>query len=161
MGRRGPAPTPTRLKLLRGETRPSRLNRAEPRPRGDRLRVPSDLDPAAKAVWRRVVGAVGATGVLTTADADGLRIYCESVVRYQHAADLLAASGALITAGGRGARRGELVKNPLHQIVRDNAILVRAFARELGLTPAARVGLRSGNEAEHDPFAEFLDRTAG
>ena len=77
---------------------------------------------------------MGATGVLTAADADGLRIYCESVARYRHAAQLLDQSGPLITATGRGARRGELVKNPLHQIVRDNAVLVRAFARELGLT---------------------------
>ena len=161
MGARGPRPTPTRLKVLRGETRPSRLNRAEPKPAGDDLPVPADLGPAATAVWRRVAKAMGATGVLTAADADGLRIYCESVARYQHAAQLLDASGPLITAAGRGARRGELVKNPLHQIVRDNAVLVRAFARELGLTPAARVGLRTGDEGTADPFADFLDGTAG
>ena len=57
----------------------------------------------------------------------------------------------------RGARGGELVKNPLHQIVRDNALLVRALARELGLTPAARVGLRGGEETAGDPFADFPD----
>jgi P27 family predicted phage terminase small subunit len=161
MGARGPRPTPTRLKVLRGETRPSRLNRDEPQPAGDELRVPADLGPAATEVWRRVAGAMGATGVLTAADADALRIYAESVARYQHAAGLLDQSGPLITAAGRGARRGELVKNPLHQIVRDNAVLVRAYARELGLTPAARVGLRARDEAEPDPFAAFLDRTAG
>jgi P27 family predicted phage terminase small subunit len=107
------------------------------------------------------MGAMGATGVLTVADADALRIYADAVARYQHAAELLDASGPLITAAGRGARRGELVKNPLHQIVRDNAILVRAFARELGLTPAARVGLRGQDEGDADPFAAFLDETAG
>ena len=32
MGRRGPAPTPTKVKRLRGETRPSRLNLHEPSP---------------------------------------------------------------------------------------------------------------------------------
>jgi phage terminase small subunit len=39
-------------------------------------------------------------------------------------------------------RDGLLVKNPLHQIVRDNADAIKKYARELGLTPAARVGLR-------------------
>ena len=29
MGRRGPAPTPTKIKILRGETRPSRVNYRE------------------------------------------------------------------------------------------------------------------------------------
>lgn len=159
MGARGPRPQPTKLKLLRGETRPSRLNRHEPQPRGDRPRMPRDLSPAPRAVWRRVVREMGATGVITAADGDVLRVYCESMARYSHAAGLLEASGPLIRASGTGARRGELVKNPLHQIVRDNALLVRALARELGLTPAARVGLRGGEETAGDPFADFLDAT--
>ena len=44
MGRRGPAPTPTKLKLLRGETRPSRINRAEPKP-GGVPRMPERHEP--------------------------------------------------------------------------------------------------------------------
>jgi phage terminase small subunit len=34
-----------------------------------------------------------------------------------------------------------MIRSPLHQIVRDNAAVVRAFARELGFTPSAREGL--------------------
>ena len=63
---------------------------------------------------------------------------CESLVRYQHAARLLVQSGPLV----RGRHGGELVKNPLHQVVRDNADELRQFARELGLSPSARAGLR-------------------
>lgn len=161
MGSRGPRPIPTALKVLRGETRPSRLDRSEPQPRAGRPRLPPDLGPAATTVWRRVLREMGATGVITAVDADVLRIYCESVARYLYAAGMLEASGPLITAGGTGARRGELVKNPLHQVVRDNAVLVRALARELGLTPAARVGLRGRDQAERDPFADFLDARIG
>ena len=36
---------------------------------------------------------------------------------------------------------GSLVKNPLHQVVRDDADQIRQFARELGLSPSARAGL--------------------
>ena len=39
-------------------------------------------------------------------------------------------------------RDGNLVKNPLHQVARDNADEVRQLARELGLSPSTRVGLR-------------------
>ena len=141
MARRGPAPTPTALKILRGETRPSRLNRHEPRPVGDLVPIPADLSPEAEAVWRRVLREFGQTGVIRGADADVLRIYCETVARYAQASRLLDASGPLI----RGARGGELVKNPLHQIVRDNAVLIRSLAGELGLTPAARVGLHAAS----------------
>ncbi len=140
MGRRGPAPTPTVLKLLRGETRPSRINRHEPIPVGELGPIP-DISPEAQAVWRHVVGALGNTGVLRDADSDIVRIYCETVARYDKASRLLDASGPLIT----GARGRELVKNPLHQVVRDDAVLIRSLASELGLTPAARVGLHDAH----------------
>jgi phage terminase small subunit len=37
---------------------------------------------------------------------------------------------------------GHLAKNPLHQVVRDNADHVRLLARELGLSPASRASLQ-------------------
>ncbi|HSW42473.1 MAG TPA: phage terminase small subunit P27 family [Patescibacteria group bacterium] len=136
MGRRGPAPTPTRVKRLRGETRPSRLNLREPMPAPDVPRMPPDMDADAKAVWRRVLRHMRQTGVIRAADADVLRCYCEAVSRYAAAARLYAQTGPLTR------RDGNLVKNPLHQVARDNADEVRQFARELGLSPSARVGLR-------------------
>ena len=116
--------------------------------------MPDDLSQAARAVWQRVMRAYGATGVITEADADGLRAYCEAVVRYVHAQKALEASGPLV----RDAHRSGLVKNPLHQMVRDNADQMRAWARELGLTPAARVGLRADSSAGASPLADFLAR---
>jgi P27 family predicted phage terminase small subunit len=105
--------------------------------------MPLDMSPTAKTIWRRVLREMGETGVIRAVDADVLRAYCEAVSRYSYAATTLEQAGPLITARGTGARRGELVKNPLHQIVRDDALLVRAFARELGLTPSARAGLET------------------
>lgn len=137
MGTRGPIPKPTRLKILAGETRPSRVNYAEPIPGGGPLTPPEDLREEARIVWERVVDALGPTGVLTGADRDILRLYCEAWARYVEAETALSRSGPLITG-----RDGNLVKNPLHQIVRDNADAIKKYARELGLTPAARVGLR-------------------
>jgi P27 family predicted phage terminase small subunit len=138
MGTRGPAPKPTRLRLLAGETRPSLVNYAEPIPAGGPLTPPSDLRIEAREVWERVVSALGPTGVLTSADKDILRLYSEAFVRYQEAEAMLSKTGPLLKG-----RDGNFVKNPLHQIVRDNADAVKKYARELGLTPAARVGLRS------------------
>jgi P27 family predicted phage terminase small subunit len=111
------------------------------------------MSDASRAVWDRVIRDFGATGVLTGVDTDALRIYCEAVVRYVNAAVRLEKSGPLI----KGARLGEPVKNPLHQIVRDNADLVRAFARELGFTPAARSGLTNvARKPEADPLADWM-----
>jgi phage terminase small subunit len=81
MGRRGPAPTPSALKRLRGETRPSRLNHHEPVPAADVPKLPADMDADAKVVWRRVMRDMRHTGVIRAADADVLRCYCEAVSR--------------------------------------------------------------------------------
>ena len=136
MGRRGPAPTPTKVKILRGETRPSRVNYNEPIPSADVPAMPPDMDAEAKAVWRRVISGMGHLGVIRVPDSDILRCYCEAVSRYAQAARLYAGSGPLVR------RDGGLVKNPLHQVIRDDGEQIRLFARELGLSPSARVGLR-------------------
>ena len=142
MGRRGPAPTPTKVKILRGETRPSRLNRYEPIPPSDVPKMPADMDTEAKVVWRRVTSSMGRTRVIRVPDSDILRCYCEAVSRYARAARLYARSGPLVRhAGG-------LVKNPLHQVVRDDGEQIRLFGRELGLSPSARVGLHVEPERE-------------
>ena len=110
MGTRGPQPKPTRLKILAGETRPSVINYAEPIPAGGALTPPPDLRPEVRVVWDRVIDALGHTGVLTSADRDLIRLYCEAFTRYTEAETMLAKTGPLV----RG-REGTFVKNPLHQ----------------------------------------------
>jgi P27 family predicted phage terminase small subunit len=137
VGSRGPAKTPTKLRVLRGETRPSQINTREAEPVAALPEPSDDLDPRARAVWDRVMADFGHTDVIRRLDTDALRCYCEAVSRYEEAAQMLRKTGPLI----KGARGGDVVRNPLHQIVRDNADMMRMFARELGLTPAARAGL--------------------
>jgi P27 family predicted phage terminase small subunit len=137
MGTRGPQPKPTALKILAGETRPSVINYAEPIPEGGALTPPADIRSEARVIWEQVVAALGKTGVLTSADKHVLRLYSEAMARYIEAEGMLVKTGPLLQG-----RDGNFVKNPLHQIVRDNADAVKKYAREIGLTPAARVGLR-------------------
>jgi P27 family predicted phage terminase small subunit len=98
--------------------------------------MPADMDPDAQAVWERVLRDMRRTGVLRSTDADVLRCYCEAVSRYAAAARLYAQTGPLTR------RAGYLVENPLLKVMRDNADEIRAFARELGLSPSSRVALR-------------------
>lgn len=148
MGSRGPAKTPTKLRVLHG-ARKRDLNQSEPKPRADVPTKPVGMSPAAEAVWDQVLRDWGETKVILAVDARALRVYCEAVVRYEVYAPQLEATGPLI----RGAKRGaELVRNPLHQIVRDTADLVIKAARELGLTPAARANLHTGEFAPSDPL---------
>jgi P27 family predicted phage terminase small subunit len=91
---------------------------------------PADLSAEARVVWRRVM-RTQAPGVIRAAHTDALRIYCETVVRYNRAAKLLMQTGELVQG------RGGLVRSPLAQIVRDAADQARLYACELGLTPSS------------------------
>ena len=151
MGRRGPAPSPTALKLLRGETRPSRINRAEPEPAGGFPAMPADLDAEAAAEWRHVEAEMAATGVIRAVDRMLLRAYCEAASRYLQAVRMYATSGPLI----RDREHRGVVKNPLHQIIRDNEATLRGLARELGLSPSSRAGIVAERPSA-DPFEAYL-----
>jgi P27 family predicted phage terminase small subunit len=113
--------------------------------------MPADMDPDAKAVWRRVMRDMRHTGVIRSADADVLRCYCEAVSRYAAAARLYAQTGPLTR------RAGYLVENPLLKVMRDNADEIRAFARELGLSPSSRIALRIDQAEVLDSLTADLD----
>jgi len=162
VGERGPAPDSAKLKLMRGTARKDRPGVMPNQATHDRPRIPSDMSDRAKQIWRRVLVEVPAElGQITGADFALLRIFAEAVDRGEYAAKMLQESGPLIRAGGTGARRGELVKNPLHQVVRDNATLAIAAAKELLMTPAARARAARPAEDEADPFETFLEEATG
>jgi len=109
------------------------------------------------AVAIAIMGSGGA-GAITAADTDALRCYCEAVVRHNETANALARTGYLVQS-----RDGGWVKSPLNQLVRDNAEQVRALARELGLTPAARAGIKvtDGATKPEDDIEAFFRRRTG
>ena len=149
MGKRGPSPLPPSIAVLHGE-RAAAGRAGAPAPRARLPRAPEDLSAEARPIWNHVVREMRSTGALRSADRDVLRLYCDAVVRYIRAQQLLADSGPLINGSqGRG-----LVRNPLHWIVRDNSDMVARLARELLLTPLARMGMPAVEEERDaaDPF---------
>jgi P27 family predicted phage terminase small subunit len=153
MGKRGPRPAPTQLKLLKG-TRADRINDDEPAPRPSAPIKDKWLSDDVSEVWDRVVGELEAMDLAFASDSDVIRCYCEAVVQHARASDLLATTGVLV----EGALGGQ-VRNPALQIQRDQAQLIRSFAQELGLTPAARTSIRgkeagSGAGTHENPFAD-------
>lgn len=101
--------------------------------------MPRGMDVRAQRVWRHVIREMGRSGILAGADADVLRVYCDAVARYELAISQLFATGPVL-ASRRG--RAPITTNPLHRIVRDIGEQIRLLSRELGLSPAARAGLR-------------------
>lgn len=140
MTRPGPAPTPTHLRVVRGD-RKDRINTAEPKPKKQKPRCPDWLSDEAKAVWRRTTKQLDAMDILFAADTDIIAAYANAVVNYQRATELVDRSGVLVKG-----RRDGVVTNPAVRVQRDSAQLIRQLAGELGLTPSSRSRLSVDQE---------------
>jgi P27 family predicted phage terminase small subunit len=128
---------PTQLKVLAGTDKPSRANDREPIPAPHVMIRPKRITYRARRIWDRIMRDYGATGILTSVDTETFRAYCDACARYELYSELLDKATPTVHT-----QRGE-VKNPLHQIVRDNATLMLRLARELGFTPSARASLKT------------------
>ena len=130
-GRTGRTPLPTHLKLLKGETRPSRLNAREPRPRLG-AKSPAWLSPSARTEWNRLAPDLEACGVLTRVDADCLAIYCVMLVNVRDALE----SGQGVEPRAMGEWR--------------------QWAMQQGLTPASRGRVQAVEPSKGGQLARYL-----
>lgn len=149
MGRRGPPPKPTNLRILHGEEE-RRINRDEPQPDGPAT-PPDYMSAESRLIWDELAPGLIRVGLLTAWDAHQFAAYCETVVKYERAAVLVNDSGMLVKG-----RRDGIVRNPAMQIYREMATLMRVYAQEFGLTPSARVQIRLGRETRSHGGAERL-----
>lgn len=155
MGRRGPPPKPTVLKLLTGNPGKRAINRAEPKPakakKGSR-RVPAWLTPDGKREWRRVVPELERLGLLTKIDDGALEGLCAAYARAMEA-DRHVKNGGLTVMTDKGF----VLANPAVSIAKNAWQQYRQFASEFGLTPGSRTRIRTDNQdPPADPDEGFL-----
>ena len=138
MGRRGPPPKPTRLKLLEGNPGKRALNRREPQPRQITPRCPPWLSNKAKAVWRRMVPELRAMGVLTAVDGEALAAFCQTYMRWRQAEEFLDKHGTTYPLRDDKGNVRCLQQFPQVAISRNMLLALKAFYGEFGMTPASR-----------------------
>lgn len=142
MGKRGPAPKPTHLKVLSG-TREDRLNRDEPTPGEGVVAPPVELPEDAMAVWNRLAPDLIRKRVLTAWDVDAFAEFCRTVAIYNRAAREV--ESLPLTA--KGAAGGVTVQ-PAFRVMQATAQMMRSTGQRFGLTPGDRAALKvSSDEA--------------
>lgn len=151
MGKTGPPPKPTKLRLLHGD-RKDRINTDEPVPPDGSPQCPPEVSAEVRDVWDYAMTNLIAMGIATPADRDALLCFCEAVVSHRKASAVLAKSPPLIQG-----HRGVLVRNPMLAVQRDAAAVIRAFAHEFGFTPSARSDIRKGSGSGAPPAARYLN----
>lgn len=150
MGVRGPKPTPSNLRLLRGERQ---LNKDEPPAPADVPQLPKDTNPAVREVWDYTLTQLDAMGLTSSADRDALLAYCEAVVAHRMAADAVHEHGALVVGS-----TGSLIKNPALSALNEAAGQISKFASHFGLTPSSRSSIKVGKAKGGGSDGKSADR---
>lgn len=151
--RPGPAPKPTNLVLLQGN--PGKRKRAaepKPAPVVD-VRPPPGLSTDAGKLWKKLAPELARVGLLTVADLAAFESLCELYsLRCAALRALRKGAGYVVLTADR-AHGGEPRRHPALLILRQFDDGFRAWSKEFGLTPSARVGLPAAggdDEAEDD-----------
>lgn len=152
MGRRGPAPKPTQLRILEGKAGHRPLNDREPVYPVEVPPRPSFLDAVARTEWKRVVPALERLGLLTSVDRAALAAYCQAYSRWRKAEIEIQKHGLTSVTP-----LGFVQKRPEVTIAKEAMALMRAFAAEFGMTPSSRSRVKTGTAAP-DPLEGFLAR---
>ncbi len=105
MGRRGPPPTPTQLKILRGNPGHRPLPKGEPVPRSTRIQPPRYLGPIARAAFRKIVRELEAMRVRTTGDGIQVELAALAYERARISESVVRTHGAVVVEKKLGPRR--------------------------------------------------------
>ena len=158
---RGRKPTPTYLKLLKGNPGKRPLNKNEPRPEIPDAPpdAPNFLTGYAREEWGRISIEAYRLGLLTQVDVMPLSAYCDAYERWRTAKETITAMaerdplmhGLIVKTQSGGA-----APNPLVWIAANAARDMVQFAGEFGMTPAARSRISAGVEVGDGKFAGLL-----
>lgn len=164
MGRRGPPPTPTSLRLLAGNPGKRPINTREPKPRNDVPRCPAWLGKEAKKVWRRMVPQLRDMRVLTAVDGEALATFCQTYVRWRQAEEFIEKHGVAYPLRDDKGNVRCMQQFPQVSIARNLLLILRSFFQEFGMTPASRTRIEipwappSVAQSDGEPVLDRLGR---
>jgi P27 family predicted phage terminase small subunit len=144
MGKRGPKPAPTHLKILQG-VEERYINRDEPTPSDRSVVVAPEMSGGAREVWDALAADLEDKGCLTPWDVYTFATFCEAVATYHDCRLLM---GKEYTAQGAA---GGVIKSPYHQIMRDCVETMAKIGGRFGLTPGDRANLRIDRGEDNGP----------
>lgn len=152
----GRRPTPTELKLVRGNPGKRAINKKEPQPARRIPSTPAHLTCEGQVAWGRLTVLLDRMGVLTEADGFALERLCDCYAEILALRETVDAQGRTYETT---STQGELVlkANPAVAMLADVDRRFKSYLVEFGLTPAARSKVQvKTNDDEEDPLAEHF-----
>lgn len=149
MGRRGPQPKPTSLKILEGNPGKQKLNESEPKPKMlDTIPdPPKRLMKEAKKEWKRLAPTMVACGLLTTVDLSAFAELCQSYAYYLAVdAEILKEKDEKGPLLMQTSSTGYTQAHPLLSLRRQYYDTWHKGLADFGLTPASRSRIITGEQ---------------
>lgn len=154
MGRRGPAPLPTAIRILRGNPSKRPLPKNEPQPDTGIPTRPDWLSPEAKREWSRLAPKLDKLGLLASEiDRGAFAAYCQTWATYVQAVKDLQERGTIQTAeSGYESPRASV------GIMVKMLEKLSALGAKFGLSPSDRARISVPEPPKKDEFDEFLKK---
>jgi P27 family predicted phage terminase small subunit len=134
---RGRKPTPTALKILRGNPGKRRLPDNELQPPPEIPDPPDHLDDAAKKEWARITELLSQLGLIAQLDMAGIAAYCVAFSRWADAERKVAKHGIIVMSPDKKFP----MKSPYLCVAESAMEAMRKMLGEFGLTPSSRTRL--------------------
>lgn len=144
MGKRGPRPLPTELKIVRGTAKSRR--KAEPAPPADGIVMPGHLGEVAATKWREILPLLQAVKVMTRADVEALARYCDTYEWWLATRKILREQGDTYPILNDGGQVKYVAQRPEVSIAHKLAQQMRQLEQDFGLNPSARTSLNVQTE---------------
>jgi P27 family predicted phage terminase small subunit len=148
MGRRGPKPEPTILKVLKG-TKEQKDLMGEMNPTG-LLTCPQELSTAARAEWKRITKVLP-PGLLTAADRSLLASYCSAWALWREASGHVQSEGLVLEGKDGGS-----YQNPWLSILNKQVQIMASLSGRFGLSPSDRNGIKVPEVKEGGKWSKDL-----
>ncbi len=148
MGKRGPAPKPTAMRLLEGNPSKRKIrNTGEPMPPVPATvpNPPTRLLPDAKKEWRKLAPALIALGVLTEVDMTAFAELCQNYAYYLAVDKEITAQGTQTVYAMQKTPSGYIQQHPILSLRRQYYDQWRRGLQDFGLTPASRAHIVAGD----------------
>lgn len=156
MAKRGTKPTPTALKVFRGNPGKRKLNEREPRPSPNFPPCPERLAGVARETWEKFSEALTACGVGTQLDGTALETLCEAYALYVEAAANVAKGGAVWITSPKPGELPTFVYSPYWCVMKNQWKIVSTMLAEFGMTPSSRVNLEIETRPQDNAKARFI-----
>lgn len=155
MGKRGPRPEPTVIKMAKGNPGNRPLNKREARPDRTAIEPPEYLSGKSLEKWNHLEPILNPCGLLTQADVETLGRYCTMWEQWCKYLEQCRRGLDVLVLKDDNGKVKYMQTSPAASQLNKLAQSMLRIEQEFGMTPSARTGI-SATDEKKNPLDEFI-----